>query len=154
MLMVSIDWQLKTFSELTTDELYEVLKMRSEVFVVEQDCPYLDMDDKDQYAYHLTGFYEKKPVAYVRILPPGITYDEASIGRVLTSPDFRKNGAGILLMKEAIRITYKLFPNAGIKIGAQLYLLNFYSNLGFKQTSESYLEDNIPHIEMVHSKLF
>jgi len=148
---LEITWQLKKFEELTGNEVYEILRLRSEVFVVEQNCVFLDMDNKDQESYHLQGRIGPSLIAYVRILPPGLSYDQSSIGRVVTSPSFRRNGAGIELMKTAISNSYTLFGIQPIMIGAQLYLKNFYENLGFIQYSEVYLEDDIPHIKMIKS---
>jgi ElaA protein len=150
--MHSINWTYKHFNSLTTQELYTILSLRSEVFVVEQNCVYLDADSKDEDAWHLCGWQDDVLVAYVRILAPGVSYEEASIGRVLTNPAFRKNGYGVELMRVAIEKTLKQYGVQKIKIGAQLYLLNFYSNLGFEQTSEVYMEDGIPHIEMLFDK--
>jgi ElaA protein len=150
--MQSLNWTYKHFSSLTTQELYTILSLRSEVFVVEQNCVYLDADNKDLDAWHLCGWENDTLFAYVRILAPGVSYEEASIGRVLTNPVFRKNGYGIELMKLAIEKTLQQYGVQKIKIGAQLYLLNFYSNLGFIQTSEVYMEDGIPHIEMLLEK--
>ncbi|MEP6712525.1 MAG: GNAT family N-acetyltransferase [Ferruginibacter sp.] len=150
--MSQLTWDFKKFEELSADALYKILKLRSEIFVVEQNCVYLDMDDKDQQSFHLCGWIDEKLLAYARILPPGIAFTEPSIGRVSTHPSFRKNGAGKLLMRQAIEKTYAQFLSNSIKIGAQLYLQAFYANLGFTQTSEPYLEDGIPHIEMLHSK--
>ncbi len=150
--MRSLNWTYKHFTALNTQELYTILSLRSEVFVVEQNCVYLDTDKKDLDAWHLCGWLDDVLVAYVRILAPGISYEEASIGRVLTNPAFRKNGYGIELMKVAIEKTLHQLGVQKIKIGAQLYLLNFYSNLGFIQTSEVYMEDGIPHIEMLLEK--
>jgi ElaA protein len=150
--MHSLNWTYKHFASLTTQELYTILSLRSEVFVVEQNCVYLDTDNKDLDAWHLCGWENDTLVAYVRILEPGVSYEEASIGRVLTNPTFRKNGYGIELMKLAIEKTMNQFDVSTIKIGAQLYLLDFYSSLGFLQTSEMYLEDGIPHIEMLYKK--
>ena len=147
-----LNWTYKHFTSLTTEELYTILSLRSEVFVVEQNCVYLDTDNKDVDAWHLCGWQNDILVAYVRILAPGVSYEEASIGRVLTNPLFRNNGYGIELMKVAIEKTMNQFDVSTIKIGAQLYLLNFYSNLGFTQTSELYMEDGIPHIEMLFDK--
>ena len=147
--MQNINWTYKHFSELNTAELYEILWLRSKVFVVEQNCVYLDNDFKDQESWHLCGWIENRLVAYVRILPPGLSYAEASIGRVLTHPDFRKQGFGIELMKVAINKTITQFNVNTIKISAQCYLLNFYNSLGFKTCSEEYLEDDIPHVEML-----
>ena len=150
--MQSLHWTYKHFNSLTTQELYTILSLRSEVFVVEQNCVYLDTDNKDVDAWHLCGWQDDVLVAYVRILAPGVSYEEASIGRVLTNPGFRKNGFGVALMQVAIEKTLQQYGVQKIKIGAQLYLLNFYSNLGFIQTSEVYMEDGIPHIEMLFEK--
>lgn len=149
--MKEIKWIFKPFGELDTKELYRILQLRSAVFVVEQNCPYLDADDKDQDAYHLCGWKDDILVAYARILPPGLAFDEASIGRVLTNPAYRKYGAGRKLMQVAIEKTLAQYQ-VGIRIGAQLYLQQFYTSLGFKQVTDQYLEDNIPHIEMLLTK--
>lgn len=150
--MHTIEWRYKSFEELSSQELYEILKVRSEVFIVEQNCPYQDVDGKDQKSYHFTGWRGDVAVAYVRIIPPGISYTEASIGRVLTVMAERKNGTGKILMEKAIELTLQQFGVSEIKIGAQLYLQKFYTSLGFRQTSPQYLEDGIPHIEMLYSK--
>ncbi len=143
-------WIEKTFDELTTTELYALLQLRSEVFVVEQQCPYQDMDGSDQKALHLMGYNDaNKLVAYTRIFAPGIKFDMASIGRVITSMLVRGTGAGRELMEKSIAVLEARYGKQPIKIGAQQYLHKFYSSLGFRQTSEMYLEDNIPHIEMV-----
>ena len=151
--MHTLYWTYKHFNSLTTQELYTILSLRSEVFVVEQNCVYLDTDKKDVDAWHLCGCQDDVLVAYVRILAPGVSYEEASIGRVLINPTFRKNGYGVELMKVAIDKTLQQYGVEKIKIGAQLYLLNFYSSLGFTQTSEVYMEDGIPHIEMLYKKV-
>lgn len=150
--MENLLWHYKEFSELDLIELYQILKLRSAVFVVEQNCPYLDTDDKDLNAYHLCGWQDKKLVAYARILPPGISYKEASIGRVVTHPDYRSKGAGKELMERAIENTLSQFHVSTIRIGAQLYLQRFYQSLLFINEGEIYLEDGIPHIEMVFTK--
>ena len=146
-----IDWKFKHFNELDNNELYEILTLRSKVFVVEQKCIYLDTDDKDQKSWHLYGYIDHKLIAYSRILPPGISYNEASIGRVVTDPDYRNNGYGIDLMKLAIEKTKSQFNVSQIKISAQCYLLKFYTELGFTTSSDEYLEDDIPHVEMIFS---
>ena len=146
-----IIWKCKPFRDLSVYELYDILRLRSEVFVAEQNCVYLDMDNKDQHCYHLCGWKGDKLIAYVRILPPGISFQEPSIGRVVTAPLYRRTGAGRALMKEAIDECYKLFGDVDIRIGAQLYLKKFYESLGFRQTSDVYLEDNIEHVEMLYS---
>ncbi len=150
--MPEIKWSYLHFNEMSTLEMYQILKLRSLVFVVEQNCVYLDVDDKDIAAFHLCGKIDDTLVAYVRILAPGISYTEASIGRVLTHPDYRSNGYGIELMKLAIEKTLNAFNVTSIRIGAQCYLLNFYNNLGFVEEGESFLEDGIPHIEMLYTK--
>ena len=147
--MIELTWTYKKFYELTTLELYAILKLRSEVFVVEQNCVYLDPDNKDQDSFHLCGWNENDLVAYARILPPGLAFEEASIGRVAANPLYRKTGSGKILMNHAIEKTLKQFPGSAIRIGAQLYLLSFYTSLGFKPSGPEYLEDGIPHIEMV-----
>jgi ElaA protein len=119
------------------------------VFIVEQNCPYQDLDDKDQKSFHLMGWKGKDLAAYARLLPKGVSYDYISIGRVITSNKYRKSGAGKALMNEAIHQCDVLFGKQPIKIGAQLYLQKFYGALGFNQTSDMYLEDGIEHIEML-----
>jgi len=145
----SLQWHYKHFDVLTTHELYEILKLRSLVFVVEQNCVYLDPDGKDQSSFHFWATLDGVIVAYVRILPPGLSYEEASIGRVITHPDYRRNGFGIELMQRAIEQTIQQFHVNDIRIGAQCYLENFYENLGFKKVGEPYLEDDILHVEML-----
>jgi ElaA protein len=147
--MTAIKWILKKFEDLTSIELYAIMQLRNEVFVVEQNCVYQDADNKDQQSYHLMGMKESKLIAYTRIIPPTIAYKEPSIGRVVTSPSVRKNGIGKELMETSVQNLYTLFGHQPIKIGAQLYLEKFYSSLGFITTSDTYLEDNIPHVEMV-----
>lgn len=142
-------WICKKFDELSPHELYAIMQLRNEVFVVEQDCVYQDADNKDQPGFHFMGWSDEKLVAYTRILPPGLSYTEASIGRVVTSPSVRNGGIGKELMEKTIDQVYKLYGTGPIKIGAQLYLHKFYTTLGFNQTSDIYLEDGIEHIEMV-----
>ena len=142
-------WILKEFDKLTVEELYALLQLRSEVFVVEQKCVFQDMDNKDKYSHHLMGWQNNKLAAAARLLPPGISYKEASIGRVVTSLGCRNKGIGKLLMGKSIEITEQLFGRQSIKIGAQLYLLDFYSSLGFQPASPIYLEDGIEHLEMI-----
>ena len=143
-----IKWTLKKFDELLPLELYSILQLRNEVFVVEQNCVFQDADNKDQASYHLMGWKDQKLIAYSRIIPAGIAYDVASIGRVVTSPVVRKNGAGKMLMEESLAAVKKIFGNVPIKLGAQLYLKNFYESFGFNQSGPIYLEDGIQHIEM------
>ena len=149
---MQLSWVFKKFEELTVDELYAIMRLRNEVFVVEQNCVYQDADDKDQQSRHLTGWDGETLIAYTRIIPPGISYDAASIGRVVISPKYRNRGTGRKLMEESISRTFNEFNCAAIKIGAQVYLTKFYLSLGFLQSSEAYPEDGIPHVEMTLSK--
>ncbi len=142
-------WKLKHFEELTADELYIILQLRNEVFIVEQICPYQDLDNKDLRAFHLMGTDNNTLLAYSRLLSPGISYSESSIGRVVTSPSVRKTGMGKKLMEESINQIKNLFHTDTIRIGAQLYLKKFYETFGFIQEGDGYLEDNIPHIIML-----
>lgn len=144
-----IRWELKKFEELDPYEMYEILRLRSEVFVVEQNCVFLDLDNKDQPSYHLMGWDNNSLVAYTRLLPPGVSYEQASIGRVVTSSSARGNGTGKRLMEKSIAVAEELFGKKPIRIGAQLYLKNFYGSLGFEQSSDIYDEDGIDHIEMI-----
>ncbi|MET0462786.1 MAG: GNAT family N-acetyltransferase [Chitinophagaceae bacterium] len=149
-----ISWTIKKFEELTAHELYELLRLRTEVFVVEQNCVFQDMDNKDQYCYHLSGRQDGKLVAYTRIVPKGISYEDApSIGRVVTSPSARGEGLGRILMEESIKELFRVYGNSTIKIGAQLYLKKFYESLGFDQSSNVYDEDGIEHIEMIRASV-
>ncbi len=140
---------IKHFTELTTPELYEILRLRSEVFVVEQNCPYLDMDNKDQKSFHLLYYTDGELSAYTRLLPAGLSFNEVSIGRVVSSPVHRGKGLGKQLMEASIQACEELFGKSPIRIGAQHYLLKFYQSLGFKEEGALYDEDGIPHIEMV-----
>lgn len=146
---MTIEWKIKPFKALSVNELYDILQLRSRVFVVEQNCVYLDPDGKDKEALHLFGIFDEKIVAHARLFASGITFENASIGRVTVDPDYRDRKWGQELMKEAIAGIRLYFGEDKIKIGAQLYLKKFYENQGFVQTSEMYLEDDIPHIEMV-----
>ena len=142
--------QIKSFSQLNTAELYQILKLRIDVFCVEQDCPYPDLDDLDQKAWHVFDVNDEGAVvAYARILPPGLSYPEdASIGRVATAAQARAHGLGITLMEAAIGFCQSEYPDHAISISAQSYLHRFYRNLGFVSTGEYYLEDDIPHQHM------
>ncbi len=142
-------WILKHFDDLTPKELYKILQLRNEVFIVEQNCPYQDCDNKDMYAWHLMHMQDDKLIAYTRLLAPGISYSESSIGRVVSSPSARKTGIGKKLMLESIAQIKKLFQTDTIRIGAQLYLQKFYESFGFVKDGDVYLEDNIPHIIML-----
>lgn len=146
---LEITWKCQTFSELTNTELYKILQLRNEVFVVEQNCAYQDCDDKDFFAYHLTAWKDKSLVAYTRLLPKHISYENAaSIGRVLTAPSVRRQNIGKQLMENSIEKIYSLFGKVTIRISAQLYLKNFYTSFSFVQKGGVYLEDGIEHIAM------
>lgn len=143
-----MDWYIKKFEQLSLDELYDILKMRSEIFVVEQECVYLDVDGKDKDVFHLFLKENSKILAYCRILPKGIAYEEASIGRVIVNRNFRKEKLGETLMTKAISYLKDALKEKEIKIQAQAYLRSFYKKFGFQEISEEYLEDGIPHIDM------
>jgi ElaA protein len=145
-----IRWILKPFDRLTPEELYALLKLRSRVFVLEQECLYLDQDDKDQQAFHLLGLQGAGLVAYARLFGPGDYYKEAAIGRIVTAPEIRGKGAGRALLSKALEIATRLYGEGAIRIGAQQYLKKFYEGLGFAVDGDPYLEDGIPHIEMVY----
>jgi ElaA protein len=140
---------VKAFSDFSAHELYEILRLRSEVFVVEQNCVFLDQDDKDQFCYHLSLFNDGKLAAYSRLVPAGISYEEVSIGRVLTSAAHRGTGLGRELMNLSIQNCETLFGRKTIRIGAQTYALPFYTSLGFVSEGEVYDEDGIEHVEML-----
>jgi len=149
---MKIYWELKFFDELSNKQLYDIMQLRAEVFVVEQNCPYQDADGKDVKSFHLMGRNEDGVlVVYSRILPAGISYKEASIGRVVSSPIVRGTGAGKELMTQSIKEIETLFGKCPIKIGAQLYLKKFYEAFGFVVCGDEYLEDGIPHVEMLRS---
>ncbi|MBM1105215.1 GNAT family N-acetyltransferase [Aurantibacter crassamenti] len=140
---------VKTFDNLTKEELYEILQLRAEVFVIEQDCIYQDIDGKDQKALHVFGIKNNQITAYTRIFKPGDYFDKASIGRVLVKSTQRKYGFGELIMKASITAIHEKFREETIHISAQSYLKKFYNSLGFNQEGEEYLEDGIPHIAMI-----
>lgn len=147
--MINTVWKIKSFEELSTKELYEILKIRQEVFVVEQTCYYLDADGYDEKAVHIWAEKDNRIVAYCRIFKPGIKYTEASIGRVLTNPSYRNLKLGKILLKIAINTIEGKFRTQNIRISAQDYLVKFYKNFGFRPTENKYLEDDIPHTEMI-----
>ena len=145
---MSVKWEIKRFEALTVNEIYEVLRLRSEVFVVEQNCVYQDIDGKDDKALHLLGKYEGQIVAYSRLFKSGNYFDNASIGRVAVDMDYRSKKWGHELIREGIAGILHHFGESKITISAQLYLQKFYEIHGFVQTSDMYLEDDIEHIEM------
>ena len=145
-------WEIKAFDQLSLQELYTILTLRTNVFVIEQACPYPEVDGKDPNCLHLLGTINGELVAYLRILPAGLRYDEVSIGRVVVKPSHRGKGLGRLMMEQAIHCITNEWKESQIKIGAQAYLEKFYQSLGFKPVSEVYLEDDIPHLDMLYSK--
>jgi ElaA protein len=146
-----IRWICKSFDQLTTIELYQILALRQEVFVVEQYCPYQDADNIDLECFHQMGFDKNnKLIAYARLIPKGISYPNAtSIGRILSAPKNRTNGMGRKLLEATLFQMKRLFGDQTVRIGAQCYLLGFYQKFGFEKTGGLYLEDGIPHIEMI-----
>ncbi len=144
---LTFDWL--PFDRLSGREVHDVLQLRQRVFVVEQTCAYLDADGLDLRCWHGLGAQDGVLVATARIVPPGEKYEEPAIGRVVTSPDVRRNGAGRALMVSSIAQVKRLYPGQGIRLSAQRYLEQFYSSLGFEPVGEPYEEDGIPHIEMV-----
>jgi len=141
--------ETKTFQELTISELYEILQLRSEVFVVEQECVYQDIDGKDEKALHILGKKEGKIVAYTRCFAPNIYFEEAAIGRVVVKETERKFGYGHQILKASIEEIQQRYQTTTIKLSAQQYLTHFYETHNFKQIGEGYLEDGIPHIAML-----
>lgn len=139
----------KPFAELSPFELYAIIRLRNEVFVVEQNCIFQDADNKDQLCHHLMIWDNDHLAAYARLLPPGLAYEEMSIGRVLSSPASRATGVGKLLMEKSLEACKELFGDGPVHIGAQLYLTRFYSAFGFCISGEVYLEDGIRHVEML-----
>lgn len=147
---MNITWKIKSYSDLTKDEFYDIIKLRIDVFIVEQNCPYPDIDGKDLTSVHILGYQSNNILsAYCRILPPGVLFNEPAIGRVVTSGMARGKGIGKELMRLTIEETKRIYESSPIRISAQLYLKKFYEEFGFKKVSEEYLEDNIPHIEML-----
>lgn len=145
---------VKPWEALSTAELYAILRLRIEVFVVEQNCPYQEADDKDQACRHVMGYdQDGELVAYARLVPRGISYDKyASIGRVINKEKIRRQGVGKLLMRRAIDEMSQLYPSEQVKISAQVYILDFYRSLGFETVGEGYMEDDIPHMGMILNK--
>ncbi|MDG1422204.1 MAG: GNAT family N-acetyltransferase [Flavobacteriaceae bacterium] len=142
-------FNIKRFNELSTHELYVILQLRSEVFVVEQDCVYQDLDNKDQDAYHVLGVLDNEIVAYARIFKPGDYFLESSIGRIVVKKEFRKFQYGYKLVENSIQFIENNLQQNTILISAQSYLTKFYNSLGFIRVGEEYLEDGIPHLKML-----
>lgn len=149
---MNIIWHCKHFSELSLEEFHEIIRLRIGVFIIEQNCPYPELDGKDLDAFHVFGTSEKNEiVAVARILKPGVSYEECSIGRVASLGSARMKGCGIQLMQKTLAQIEFLYGKSEIRISAQEYLRNFYEKFGFRKVSESYLEDDIPHIEMLRT---
>lgn len=147
---MKLNWICKTFDDLNNNELYDLMVLRQEVFVVEQNCAYLDADGKDKYSYHVLGYDETgKPAACARIVYPGVSYKEVSIGRVASALLHRRTGVGKELMNETIKAIENIYGNVPVRISAQTYLVKFYSEFGFASTGKEYMEDGIPHTEML-----
>ncbi|WP_096187107.1 GNAT family N-acetyltransferase [Evansella halocellulosilytica] len=145
-------WKIKFFDELTTTELYNILKERVQIFIVEQQCPYPEIDDNDQVAYHIFNEKDGEVAAYARVLPKGTTYDEAAIGRVIVKKEYRGHGLGNELMEQAMNLLTNRLDETEIKLSAQDYIKHYYAAFGFKQVSDVYLEDDIPHVDMLYKK--
>ena len=147
-----INWKWCPFHQLSLMEFHDAIHLRETVFVLEQNCVYLDVDGKDPHSWHLLGYQENTPtpqlVAYLRVVPPGLKYKEHSLGRVVTAPSVRGSGTGRALVKKAIELLTQEFGPHPIRISAQAHLEKFYGSFGFKTVSEEYLEDGIPHVEM------
>lgn len=147
-----MNWTLKTFDQLSTDEFHDILQLRIDVFVVEQDCPYSELDGKDRRAYHFYGRNDQgQVIAYTRIFRPGEYFEQPAIGRVVVDSNHRGDGTGYELMRRTLEHMQKLFGDSDIKIGAQKYLVSFYEKLAFTSTGEEYMEDGIPHVYMIRS---
>ncbi|UJH69092.1 GNAT family N-acetyltransferase [Allomuricauda sp. SCSIO 65647] len=149
-----MEFYVRTFDELTKDELYRILQLRAEVFVVEQECAYQDVDGKDQKALHVLCQESGKLQAYTRIFKPGDYFEKASIGRVVVDRSSRDKGLGQKIMKKSIDFLVEELSEKEIELSAQTYLLRFYENLGFQSAGDTYLEDGIPHIKMVYQSKF
>lgn len=149
-----LTWHAQRFSQLNTPELFNIMKARVDVFVVEQNCAYPELDDKDIHpeTLHLTGIIDGKIAAYARVLAPGLSYPSVSIGRVLTTAEHRGNGLGHQLIAKALEVCEQTWPGVSIEIGAQEHLAAYYQSYGFEVTSTMYLEDGIPHIDMKLAK--
>lgn len=142
---------IKTFEALSKTELYELLALRCEVFVVEQKCAYQDLDSKDEKAIHVLGKVKEKLVAYTRMFKPGDYFDNTSIGRVVVAADARQYGYGKDIMLASLKEIEENFPKGTIELSAQTYLRKFYSDMGFEEQGKEYLEDGIPHVRMLKS---
>jgi ElaA protein len=147
--MFMMEWHIKTFDQLSADELYRILQLRVDVFVVEQECAYRELDGHDRSAFHLYAAAGNEIAAYARILPPGTVYRELSIGRVLVHNAFRRQGLATELVKRALKFVQDDAKESTVKIQAQEYLTDFYRSFGFKPVSEVYMDEGIPHVDMI-----
>lgn len=145
-----MEWKTKKYNELTVEELYNILTVRNEVFVVEQNCPYQDCDGKDKHAYHLFLDDNGDVIAYTRILEKGVSYDEVSIGRFLVQEKYRGKGLAKEMLLKAISFIEESLNEKAIRLSGQVYIKEFYKCFGFKEVSDTYLEDDIPHVEMLY----
>jgi ElaA protein len=152
--MKHLEWTCKRFDQLNIDELYELIKFRLDIFVVEQRCAYSELDKKDRMAetHHLVAYQNSQIIAYARLLPPKASYPESSIGRFAVITAQRRRGIGSTLMDKCLKQMSLLWPDHDIRVSAQVHLKEFYENFGFTRTSDEYLEDGIPHIEMLKNK--
>lgn len=147
-----MNWKIKPFNELTTIELYELMRLRQEVFIIEQDCNYLDADGKDLESYHVLGYDSNELAAYARVVKPGISYKEVAVGRVIVKESHRSNKLGYELMQICHDFISTKLKQASIRLSAQSHLESFYRNCGYEPTGKEYLEDNIPHKEMLRAE--
>ncbi len=151
--VIILTWHIKTFDQLTTHELYDILQERTRVFVVEQECAYLEVDGKDQASYHLFKVENAQIIAYIRLMPKGVSYQEASFGRVLVHSDYRKTGMGRELVQKGLAFLKDQMGEEVVKIQAQSHLQNFYESFGFYAISNVYDDDGIPHVDMIKEEI-
>lgn len=147
----NISWIFKRFEKLTTKELYDFLALRQEVFIVEQECPYVDADGKDLDSFHLMGYKDNNLAAYARITFPGVRFKEVSIGRIVSSQKYRRQGFGKAIIAESLKRIEQEYGEVAVRLSGQTYLIDFYKQFDFEVDSEEYPEDGIPHVEMVRS---
>ena len=146
-----MEYKIRTFDELSNRELYSILRLRSEIFVVEQNCVYQDLDNKDLDGYHLMAIENGELIGYLRILNKGVSYKEASIGRVVVKKEYRRKKLGLEIINKGIDFIINTMKEKEVRISAQVYAKNLYKKAGFVEVSEEYLEDDIPHVEMLYS---
>ena len=149
--MRNLQWDIHKFEDLNARQLHDILKLRQDVFIIEQDCMYTDIDGNDPHALHLIGYQEHQLIAYARIFEPGKKYTEASVGRIVIGADARNLGLGKVLVKRANDYCDRMYSNEGIRIEAQAHLIGFYSELGYRTVGDIYGVDGIEHIQMVRT---